>query len=68
MRHPALLGLPTAGKRTEAGRRSIHAAALQPLVTGLDHPPATEHELDGEHRRSGGPAAGLVRPRARYPP
>jgi uncharacterized protein len=40
-----LLGLPTAGKRTEAGRRRIHAA-LQPLVPGLDHPRATEHELD----------------------
>ena len=40
-----LLGLPTAGKRTEAGRQRIHAA-LQPLVPGLDHPRATEHELD----------------------
>jgi predicted nuclease with RNAse H fold len=40
-----LLGLPTGGKRTEAGRRRIHAA-LQPLVPGLDHPRATEHELD----------------------
>ena len=40
-----LLGLPTAGKRTEAGRRRIHAA-LQPLVPGLDHPRASEHELD----------------------
>ena len=40
-----LLGLPTTGKRTEAGRRRIHAA-LQPLVPGLDHPQASEHELD----------------------
>jgi uncharacterized protein len=40
-----LLGLPTAGKRTELGRRRIHAA-LQGLVPGLDHPHASEHELD----------------------
>ncbi len=40
-----LLGLPTAGKKTELGRRRIHAA-LQPLVPGLDHPHASEHELD----------------------
>jgi uncharacterized protein len=40
-----LLGLPAAGKRTAMGRRRIHAA-LQPLVPGLDHPRATEHELD----------------------
>ncbi len=40
-----LLGLPTHGKRTELGRRRIHQA-LQPLVPGLDHPEATEHQLD----------------------
>jgi uncharacterized protein len=40
-----LLGLPTTGKRTELGRRRIQAA-LQPLVPGLDHPRASEHELD----------------------
>ena len=40
-----LLGLPTAGKRTQLGRRRIHAA-LQALVPGLDHPEATEHQLD----------------------
>jgi uncharacterized protein len=40
-----LLGLPTAGKRTELGRRRIQAA-LQELVPGLDHPQASEHELD----------------------
>jgi predicted nuclease with RNAse H fold len=40
-----LLGLPTTGKRAEAGRQRIHAAP-QPLVPGLDHPRASEHELD----------------------
>lgn len=40
-----LLGLPTAGKRTQLGRRRIHNA-LQPLVVGLDHPDASEHQLD----------------------
>jgi uncharacterized protein len=40
-----LLGLPSAGKRTVAGRRRIHRA-LKPLVPGLDHPRATEHQLD----------------------
>lgn len=40
-----LLGLPTAGKRTQLGRRRIHHA-LQPLVPGLDHPDASEHQLD----------------------
>jgi predicted nuclease with RNAse H fold len=40
-----LLGLPTTGKHTQAGRGCIHAA-LRPLVPGLDHPRATEHELD----------------------
>ena len=40
-----LLGLPTAGKRTPLGRRRIHHA-LQPLVPGLQHPDASEHQLD----------------------
>ncbi len=40
-----LLGLPTKGKRTRPGRRCIHDA-LQPLVPGLDHPDASEHQLD----------------------
>ena len=40
-----LLGLPTEGKRTQLGRRRIHHA-LQPLVPGLDHPDASEHQLD----------------------
>src|SRR5205807_3242815 len=40
-----LLGLPTAGKRSLLGRRRIHQA-LQPLVPGLDHPDASEHQLD----------------------
>jgi predicted nuclease with RNAse H fold len=40
-----LLGLPTAGKRTPAGRRRIHRA-LRPLVPGLDHPRASDHQLD----------------------
>lgn len=40
-----LLGLPTKGKRTQLGRRRIHHA-LQELVPGLDHPDASEHQLD----------------------
>jgi predicted nuclease with RNAse H fold len=40
-----LLSLPSSGKKTEAGRRQIHRA-LKPLVPGLRHPRATEHELD----------------------
>jgi predicted nuclease with RNAse H fold len=40
-----LLGLPTKAKRTRAGRRAIHDA-LQALVPGLDHPDASEHQLD----------------------
>jgi predicted nuclease with RNAse H fold len=40
-----LLGLPTAGKKTPAGRRRIHRA-LKPLVPGLNHPRASEHQLD----------------------
>src|SRR4051794_25351210 len=40
-----LLGLPTRGKRSRAGRRII-GAALKEIVPGLDHPDATEHQLD----------------------
>jgi uncharacterized protein len=40
-----LLGLPATGKRTPLGRRRIHHA-LQPLVPGLQHPEASEHQLD----------------------
>jgi predicted nuclease with RNAse H fold len=40
-----LLGLPTAGKKTPAGRRKIRRA-LKPLVPGLDRQHATEHQLD----------------------
>lgn len=40
-----LLDLPTQGKRTQLGRRRIHHA-LQSLVPGLDHPDASEHQLD----------------------
>jgi predicted nuclease with RNAse H fold len=40
-----LLGLPTAGKKTPAGRRRIYRA-LRPLVPGLRHPRASEHQLD----------------------
>jgi predicted nuclease with RNAse H fold len=40
-----LLGLPTAGKKTPAGRRKIYRA-LRPLVPGLRHPRASEHQLD----------------------
>ena len=40
-----LLGLPAGGKRTALGRRRIHQA-LQALVPGLDHPQASEHQLD----------------------
>lgn len=40
-----LLGLPTKGKRTKLGRRCIHDA-VQSLVPGLNHPNATEHQLD----------------------
>ena len=40
-----LLGLPTAGKKTEAGRKAIHRA-LKPWVPGLRHPRASEHQLD----------------------
>lgn len=40
-----LLGLPWEGKKTPAGRRKIHRA-LKPLVPGLNHPKASEHQLD----------------------
>src|SRR3954470_11425317 len=40
-----LLGLPSKGKRTPAGRRAIYRA-LRPLVPGLRHPRASEHQLD----------------------
>ena len=40
-----LLGLPWQGKKTPAGRRKIHRA-LKPLVPGLAHPRASEHQLD----------------------
>ena len=40
-----LLGLPSAGKKTLPGRRKIHRA-LKPLVPGLNHPKASEHQLD----------------------
>ena len=67
-----LLDLPTAGKRSQLGRRRIHNA-LQTLVPGLDHPEATEHQLDavvcaltaqlwrqGRTRTVGDPAEGLM--------
>ena len=67
-----LLGLPTAGKRTQLGRRRIHHA-LQALVPGLDHPAASEHQLDavvcaltaqfwraGQTRTVGDPTEGLM--------
>ncbi|HEY2158637.1 MAG TPA: DUF429 domain-containing protein [Isosphaeraceae bacterium] len=40
-----LLGLPSHGKKTPEGRRRIHRA-LKPLVPGLRHPRASEHQLD----------------------
>jgi uncharacterized protein len=40
-----LLGLPTAGKRTPLGRLRIQRA-LQEIVPGLDHPEASEHQID----------------------
>ncbi len=40
-----LLGLPAEGKKTPDGRRRIHRA-LRPLVPGLRHPKASEHQLD----------------------
>ncbi len=40
-----LLGLPWRGKKTVGGRREIHRG-LKRWVPGLDHPGASEHELD----------------------
>ena len=40
-----ILGLPTSGKRTKAGRQLI-AEAVAPLVAGLGGYDPTEHELD----------------------
>jgi predicted nuclease with RNAse H fold len=40
-----LLGLPWAAKQTASGRRKIYRA-LRPLVPGLRHPRASEHQLD----------------------
>jgi uncharacterized protein len=40
-----LLGLPCQGKKTPAGRRRIHRA-LKTMVPGLNHPRASEHQLD----------------------
>jgi predicted nuclease with RNAse H fold len=67
-----LLGLPTAGKRTPLGRARIHEA-LREIVPGLNHPDATEHQLDavvcaytahlwhaGLTRTVGDPAEGLM--------
>jgi predicted nuclease with RNAse H fold len=67
-----LLGLPWRGKRTTQGRRLIHRA-LKPLVPGLKHPRATEHQLDavvcaltallwrqGKTRTVGTPEEGLM--------
>ncbi len=67
-----LLGLPTAKKKSRAGRAAIHAA-LRPLVPGLDHPAASEHQLDavvcaltahlwrqGRTRTVGAPDEGLM--------
>jgi predicted nuclease with RNAse H fold len=67
-----LLGLPWQGKRTPAGRRKIQRA-LRPLVPGLRHPRASEHQLDavvcaltaqmwrlGQTRTVGVPEEGLM--------
>jgi uncharacterized protein len=40
-----LLGLPSKGKRSRAGRAVIRTA-LADVLPGLDHPDATEHQLD----------------------
>jgi predicted nuclease with RNAse H fold len=40
-----ILGLPAHGKRSRAGRQRI-GDALKIVVPGLDHPDATEHQLD----------------------
>jgi len=67
-----VLGLPCRGKKTPAGRRKIHRA-LKPLVPGLNHPKASEHQLDavvcaltallwrqGKTRTVGSPDEGLM--------
>ncbi len=67
-----LLGLPAAGKRTPLGRQRIHHA-LAELVPGLEHPDASEHQLDavvcaftaylwrqGRTRTVGAPDEGLM--------
>ena len=67
-----LLGLPTAGKKTEVGRKAIYRS-LRPWVPGLRHPRASEHQLDavvcaltahlwreGRTRTVGDPAEGLM--------
>jgi predicted nuclease with RNAse H fold len=67
-----LLGLPASGKRTQLGRLRIHNA-LQALVPGLEHPAASEHQLDavvcaytaqlwreGQTRTVGAPDEGLM--------
>lgn len=67
-----LLDLPARGKRTQLGRLRIHNA-LQALVPGLDHPTASEHQLDavvcaytaqlwrdGRTRTVGSPDEGLM--------
>lgn len=40
-----LLGLPCSGKKTPSGRAAIHRA-LRRRVPGLNHPSASEHQLD----------------------
>lgn len=67
-----LLDLPWRGKKTEEGRRKIYRA-LRPLVAGLRHPRASEHQLDavvcawtahlwreGRARTVGDPAEGVM--------
>ncbi len=50
-----LLGLPCQGKKTPSGRRHIYRA-LKPLVPGLNHPKASEHQLDSVVCRLDSPA------------
>jgi uncharacterized protein len=40
-----LMGLPAGGKKVPSSRRKIYRA-LRPLVPGLRHPGASEHQLD----------------------
>jgi predicted nuclease with RNAse H fold len=67
-----LLGLPTAKKKTHAGRMAIHES-LRCIVPGLAHPDASEHQLDaivcaltahlwlqGRTRAVGAPDEGLM--------